>query len=270
MPSQELWLLSVAALLSVLVVVLTAHFAARPPAPGRALASLRVRDLDAARGRCGISAAAFVRAMPAYHQRQYQALRRHTATGGGVLALPDELKAALVAEYRRRRPHGRREAGPNFVAYGAEALRPTMIELSGSAALQRLATFLARELQAWAGAGALEHTATYGIREYHRGARLEQHVDRPHTHVISAIEHVAAEDLEHEWPLHLLPHDAAEVCAVGLRDLGADVLFYESATVPHGRLEPLAAAHYANIFTHYRPFDWAAHADAALGKPLAE
>jgi len=273
MPSTEVWVLSLVTVFVVLLIVLFSRRAQRPPklalALPQELRSRYVRELDLAAGRCGVSASAFVDPMPEYHRRQYGALRRFTRAGGGVVKLPSDLKAALVAEYASRRHKAVKESGPNFVAFGPEEQRPTMVWLTGSQALEALHRFLQQELEAWAASGPLEHTATYGIREYHRGSKLEQHVDRPHTHAISAIVNVATEGLEHEWPLHLLPHDASEVCAVKLRDASADVLFYESATVPHGRLDALAGDCYANVFVHYRPTGWKEHATAVMGPPPA-
>lgn len=261
------WVLSATTLALILLIVLASRQGSS--AAPRELPSSLVRDIDAPAGSCGVTAAAFVGPMPEYHRKQYGALRRYTRTGAGVTQLPSEIKAALVAEYGRRRSQSVREAGPNFVAYGSEETRPTIVWLTGSAALRDLHVFLGRELARWAACGPLEHTATYGAREYRRGSRLEQHVDRPHTHAISAIVNLAVQNLEHEWPLHLLPHGASEVCAVRLRDHAADVLFYESATVPHGRLDPLAGDLYANVFAHYRPVGWADHATSIVGAPPA-
>lgn len=263
MVALEVWLLSLATIVLVLMLVLGSRRTRKPQA-AVAQESL-VRDLDLRGGSCAVTAKAFVDAMPEYHRRQYKALRRYTRSGGGVLRLPPDIKAAIVAEYAARRPAALQETEPNFVAFGAEDRRPTLVWLTGSRALRALQDFLQRTLEAWAACGPLEHTATYGVREYRRGARLEQHVDRPHTHAISAIVNIAAEGLENEWPLHLLPHDAAEVCAVKLRDCAADVLLYESASVPHGRLDPLVGDVYANVFLHFRPSGWIDHATSIMG-----
>ena len=52
----------------------------------------------------------------------------------------------------------------------------------------------------------LSPTSTYGVRVYQNGSTLFNHVDRPDTHIISAIFHID-HDLDEPWPLEIEDHD---------------------------------------------------------------
>lgn len=63
--------------------------------------------------------------------------------------------------------------------------------------------------EAWAGGIELVPTSIYGIRMYQNGSSLLMHVDKPETHVISSIVHVAHEyDNDDEpWTIDIEGHD---------------------------------------------------------------
>ena len=51
----------------------------------------------------------------------------------------------------------------------------------------------------------LRHTSTYGVRVYHRGSMLINHVDRMDTHLASAVLQVSQDvDEDGGWPLNVL------------------------------------------------------------------
>ena len=103
-------------------------------------------------------------------------------------------------------------------------------------------------LEEWSGV-ALEPTACYGIRLYHRGSVLENHVDRIDTHAVSAIMNVD-QMVDEPWPLYILDHnDTAHNVLIEPRDM----LFYESASRIHGRPTPFKGNYFANFFVHFRP-----------------
>lgn len=192
------------------------------------------------------------------HLKQTVVLPRLTAIGVFPTLLPGALKAALLEEFRLRRAaaaHTNVEADPALVAFASEAARPEMTWLTGSQAEAATRTWLAAALAQWCGALHLDHEATYGVRTYKRGSKLQPHVDRFATHVVSAIVHLRSEALQTPWPLEVLPHDAAYAHAVTF-DADMDCLFYESATVPHGRLQPLDGEEYSNLFFHFSPPAW--------------
>ena len=97
----------------------------------------------------------------------------------------------------------------------------------------------------------LEMTRLYGIREYYTGNILRNHVDRVNTHVVSVILQID-KDLggQPDWELEIIGFD-------GLRKnvtlQPGEYLFYESATLIHGRPFPYKGNVFANAFLHYRP-----------------
>ena len=84
-----------------------------------------------------------------------------------------------------------------------------------------------------------------------RNARLEPHVDRTATHVVSSMLFVA-DDSRSPWPLHL------EVDGTSHRVVpqAGQMVLYEGASVPHGHLEPLDGEAVVVALLHYRPVNW--------------
>jgi hypothetical protein len=106
-------------------------------------------------------------------------------------------------------------------------------------------------LEEWSGIK-LEGTALYGVRLYTDGSTLQNHVDRPDTHVVSAIMNIAQENMREDWHLHIRNHDGS-FRKIAMQP--GDMVFYESARCIHGRPEPLHGQHYVNAFIHYKPVD---------------
>ena len=131
--------------------------------------------------------------------------------------------------------HGRHRRGRALEARGRDALAPGE--------------------ERWAGV-ALEPVALYGVRRYRTNAVLRMHVDRPRTHVISSIIHIA-NDLApgQRWPLRIFSHDGT------LHEVDfapGEMVIYESARLVHGRPLALPGSRYANLFTHFAPRGWEA------------
>jgi len=129
-----------------------------------------------------------------------------------------------------------------------------MLNLHNHGHLKQL---LIKEMQVvmeWWADKPLRHTATYGIRVYRRDAMLINHVDRPQTHVISAVVNIAQEvDKDAGWPLELLKFDGT-VCEVYLQP--GEMVLYEGARLRHGRPLRFKGDAFANVFSHYAPHDW--------------
>ena len=91
------------------------------------------------------------------------------------------------------------------------------------------------------------------IRRYTNGSWLTSHVDRFHTHVISAILNIGQEVRE-DWPLYIKDNEGRSQSVV----LGAgEMVWYESARAVHGRPKPLDGEYYDNLFVHFSPAgDW--------------
>jgi hypothetical protein len=81
------------------------------------------------------------------------------------------------------------------------------------------------------------------------------HIDRPQTHVISFILHIASSDDATPWPLFIedLQGQTHEVTLTS-----GDLVFYESSKLMHGRPKPLNGSWYSSVFVHYYPkYGWA-------------
>jgi len=107
----------------------------------------------------------------------------------------------------------------------------------------------------------LKLTAIYGVRMYHNGSVLYEHVDREETHVLSAIlelEKLALDPVKEalgneEWPLHILDH-AGKKHTVPYQP--GQAILYESATCDHGRPELYRGREVASVFVHFAPKGW--------------
>jgi len=102
-------------------------------------------------------------------------------------------------------------------------------------------------------------TSIYGVREYHEGHWLANHIDRESTHVISATFSVsklpssnATVPDEKAWPLELVDWNGQ---TVRYSHPPGTVVFYESVKGIHGRpfRNPVEGGYHLGAFFHYRP-----------------
>ena len=191
----------------------------------------------------------------------YKLLPSLTADGFRVVPTPELIHARLQGLF----DEGMASAEPEEIddAYLPSGA-PLMIPTAG------LGEEIQRELQGlheqWAGCP-LVPTAAYGLRVYQQGHTLRRHCDRVETHVVSSVVHIA-DDVDEPWPLTI--DDASGRRHEVYLEPG-QTLLYESAKLPHGRLEPLPGRYYASLFLHYRPVDWSQTLDelcrsAAVGR----
>lgn len=94
----------------------------------------------------------------------------------------------------------------------------------------------------------LEPVWIYGIRSYSEGAILEMHTDIPTTHHVSSIV-IVDKNVREDWPLQIMDHDGN---THEIFTEPGDMILYESATNPHGRIKPLNGSFYKNFFVHYK------------------
>ncbi|ARN74895.1 hypothetical protein BST96_12680 [Oceanicoccus sagamiensis] len=116
---------------------------------------------------------------------------------------------------------------------------------------QEMIDTLAPMFEQWSGQKLLI-TSIYGVRSYKKGANLSMHVDRYRTHIISAIINVD-QAVTKKWPLHAYDH-FGRLHRIYLKP--GEMIFYESARVPHGRPTPLNGKNFANLFIHAQPVGW--------------
>jgi len=93
----------------------------------------------------------------------------------------------------------------------------------------------------------------YGLRIYQNQSRLNMHVDKSETHVISAILHVDHDENSKPWPI-VIEDYYGNLNEVVLEK--GDVLLYESSKCFHGRPRRFEGEWYTSLFIHYYPADW--------------
>lgn len=101
-------------------------------------------------------------------------------------------------------------------------------------------------IKLWSKIENLEHTSTFGIREYKKNSILPLHTDRKDTHILSAIINI---EQDKEWNLEIYDH-ALNRHLISLKP--GEYILYESATCLHGRPTNFKGNKYANIFTHFK------------------
>eukprot|EP00937_MAST-01D_sp_MAST-1D-sp2_P005428 g5428.t1 len=100
------------------------------------------------------------------------------------------------------------------------------------------------------GARKLQHTSTYGVRQYTNGSVLHVHVDVVQTHAVSAILNVGQEGMQEPWALAIADH-AGKVHEVTMEP--GEMILYESAKLIHGRPVAMNGKGYYNVFVHSAP-----------------
>ncbi len=98
----------------------------------------------------------------------------------------------------------------------------------------------------WTKIDNLEHTSTFGIREYKKNSIMPLHTDKKETHILSAIINI---EQDKEWNLEIYDHDLNRHF-ISLKP--GEYILYESAICLHGRPTYFKGNKYANIFTHFR------------------
>uniref|UniRef100_A0A7S4B3E2 Prolyl 4-hydroxylase alpha subunit Fe(2+) 2OG dioxygenase domain-containing protein n=1 Tax=Chrysotila carterae TaxID=13221 RepID=A0A7S4B3E2_CHRCT len=172
--------------------------------------------------------------------------------GYAVVQIPADLHAALQQtlnlDARRRYFGGSNEKIEDYIIYGRTSRVAMSIELkqrAASAMLLLLEDFCACELQ--------EDAAVHGIRIYHRGARLVEHLDWPDRWVVSATINVHQNGSQ--WPLTLRegPGLWGGEPPISVAHSPGQAVLYEGSRLWHGRPEPFDGEEYAGIFIGYLP-----------------
>jgi prolyl 4-hydroxylase len=183
---------------------------------------------------------------------------KFTKKGYVAKKLPSGLKKRLVKLWETKKHLKISEDVPSNVIWGTKSSGKELINIldikKHDLALQtELENYIEKELEIWANTPNLIHTATYGIREYKRGATLKVHCDRYDTHVLSAIIHIAHEQ-ETPWSLDVWDHSGKKEKVY--LDENTDLVLYESIATMHGRPEPFMGNSYVNIFIHFKTPGW--------------
>lgn len=177
-----------------------------------------------------------------------------TEKGFKLVKIPEKMKEKLTKAVQDGVEHWddlRSEGSVNAI-YHRPGLPPKMLHLNQLS--RELHLELQPYLEAWAGGIKLKPTSIYGVRLYQNGSSLVMHNDKPLTHVISAIVHIAHEydNDDVPWPIEIEDHDGV------LRQMemaAGEMLYYESAKCLHGRMTEFLGKYYASIFVHFQPVD---------------
>jgi prolyl 4-hydroxylase len=177
-----------------------------------------------------------------------------TETGFLLQDTPPEVHQRLLDlfadRYHPEEPrHVPNESFNSIMATDDPSLPPVFVDISQHT--RQLLKDLQPLHEAWAGLP-LQPTHAFGLRIYQQGNRLKRHVDRLATHVISSIVHIAS-DLDEPWPIVIEDNMGVEH-AVSLQP--GQMLFYESARLPHARPSGMKGRHYTSVFVHYKPAEW--------------
>jgi len=185
--------------------------------------------------------------------KQYDKFPIYKKEGIILLKLPPTLRSSLTNMWLKNRKTRQIEEKNQYVITN-EGKSPTYMVNIDKNLCKEIENFVLKELINWLGIKNLIHTATYGIREYSRNSILNLHVDRPETHVFSAIINVGQIGIDEPWALTVQNRFSSPKDIIF--ENGFDVALYESSTLVHGRPKPLKGEVYANMFIHYSSNDW--------------
>lgn len=189
-------------------------------------------------------------APPMYSKEANEYIPNYTVSGLHKTTLNKDLFEKLNQFYSANRTQLSEEHVPGDFIENAQKHRPkssSLIDLNDELR-QAVHDELKPLMEAWS-EQPLQPTYVYGIREYHRGAKLKMHRDRLETHIISAIINVA-QNVDEDWPL-VIEDNAYRVHHVLLKP--GEIVFYEGGRLLHGRPIPFNGESFANIFCHFKP-----------------
>jgi hypothetical protein len=191
------------------------------------------------------------------YTRQIKDIPKVTPVGPGYarMRFTDQLNEARKwwEEHSAAHGFGKRE----FVPGGYTNSKTKELDISSLDAHrpihQKITNEMRQILEWWTGMK-LEHTATYGVRTYHRGSVLIDHVDRHDTHIASAVLQMS-QSVDHDggWPLEVMLPEG-NIGEVFLQP--GELVLYEGAWLRHGRPMRLRGENFSNVFCHFRPQDW--------------
>ena len=186
------------------------------------------------------------RARVVRNENQPQTKPRYTPLGFKRARIPDDIYEMLLHRYntgeRTWEPWPKSDCHTNFFEAPS-----TMVYLT-DAEKNQIFRAMNPALSEWAGGVKLFPSAVYGVRIYHNGSWLREHVDTGDTHIISAIMNIAQE-VEEDWLLTFIDHNG-DRHFITLEP--GDALYYESASCLHGRPVALKGSFFANAFVHFK------------------
>lgn len=180
------------------------------------------------------------------------------------LPTPPEMQNWLLQFYHNYSKSGRMkleswDAGLTQNSFHETPMYQVDLDMEYAKKVEMGELYLKPLLEEWSGIKDLEVTSIYGVREYHEGHWLANHIDRESTHVISATFSVgklpspdATVPDEKAWPLEFVNWKGQ---TVRYAHPPGTVVFYESVKGIHGRpfRNPVEGGYHLGAFFHYRP-----------------
>lgn len=169
-----------------------------------------------------------------------------TEYGFGLARCPDALLTDLQTTIREGLPKARLERRIEVIDAPQQPLFVQKPELT-----KRVLHEMLPYAEEWSHTPLTPATA-YGFRLYQNQSRLNMHVDKLQTHIVSFILHIDSSEDAEPWPIfiedfHGRTHEV--VLTPG------DMLLYESSKCLHGRPRRLNGSWYSSLFVHYFPRD---------------
>ena len=185
-----------------------------------------------------------------------QAFPAFTHRGFKAMETPKEFQQWLLDFHKRNVAHRRTESWHGeSTQLSFHEVRTSFVDLDRERyEKERMARkYLQPIVEEWSGMGDLELTSFYGIREYHDGSWLRQHVDRIDTHVLSVTLTVDKRNAKPDakpWPLQVTDWTGKQV---SYEHPPGTMILYESSKLPHGRPEPNYSGDHLGAFLHFKP-----------------
>ena len=175
-------------------------------------------------------------------------------SGFKAIPIPDELKTNLMGFYNRFNHTRRTEYwDTSLTQMNFHETRTTFIDLDQiyDERNKWANKFIKPLVEEWSGVSPLELTAFYGIREYHEGSWLRNHVDRIDTHVLSVTIALHKEpEGAPAWPLEVIQWSGDHV---RYEHPAGSMILYESSKLNHGRPYRNKGGTHVGCFCHFKP-----------------
>jgi len=187
---------------------------------------------------------------------QVKSYPKYTNKGYSVVKLPSNLKNLLKKFWDKNKSLKIEEDIPKEFLWGTknsgEVLANILCLQQHDRDLYEKVTLYSKNiLEEWSNIKNLKHNATYGMREYKKGAVLKMHVDQKGTHIISVIINIHKNE-DKPWPLVMFDPQTKKEIKIYLNE-NVDCILYEGARIIHGRPYEFFGDSYVNIFAHFSP-----------------
>ena len=182
-------------------------------------------------------------------KKEYKKIPSYTKIGFTKEKLPAEIHNKIINFYKSNLSNKQEENVAGGYIQNAKGDKESSITIELPDQLRDEIHFsIQDQLEEWSGIKLLP-TYVYGVRTYLDGAILNSHKDRKETHIIGTIINID-QKVRDDWYLEIEDHQK-NIHKILLEP--GEMIFYESATLKHGRPEPFSGEYYSNVFCHYMP-----------------